>query len=70
MNFINFFKETNEDASLSMMRLISFLIVVTICICFIYLTITSGVTMAPYLITALVIGVTGKAAQKIAEVKK
>lgn len=67
MKFKDFFYENTAASST---RLNIFIIVLTTCIGLAYLTITSGIAVAEFLVLALGIGISGKAAQKFAEVKR
>ena len=64
MQFKDFF---NLNSSMSSMRLSMFIIVLVVCTCLVYLTITTGIAMAGYLVASLGIGIAGKAVQRFAE---
>lgn len=66
MKFRDFF---DSRKSMSSMRLSMFIVTIVACAGLIYLTLTTGIEIATYLIMALGIGITGKAVQSFAEHK-
>lgn len=64
MKLLDFFNITTPFSSL---RLNVFIVVAVMCICMLYLTVVYGMPMAPYILTALIAGLTGKVAQKAME---